>query len=170
MTLSAMTKQFNKVASPVDQSITSERGYYVASPGKKTDLVTHNVLPKDGLPIADPGKANAIDVNLSRSSMSDGRFITSDTNGPGEPRNWREWKLEPTNNASTPYWIIQLPPAIINDHGGIWSDNAQALMAAIFRMNFPIVAKSERGVQKQARPALFQMPLAPITKQATPRE
>jgi hypothetical protein len=36
-------------------------------------------------------------------------------------------------------------------------------------MNFPIVAKSERGFEKQAAPALFQMPLAPTTKQATPR-
>jgi pimeloyl-ACP methyl ester carboxylesterase len=166
MALSAMTKQFNDVTSPVDQSVISERGYYIASPGKKTDLVTHNVT--DGVTIADPGQANAIDMNLSR-NMRDGRFVTSDTNSPGEARNWREWKLKPTKNARTPYWIIQVPPAIINDHGGIWSDNAQALMAAIFRMNFPIVAKSERGVEKQARPALFQMPLAPITKPATPR-
>jgi hypothetical protein len=114
-------------------------------------------------------KHGTIQSNLSRSTMRDGRFVTSDTNAPGGARNWREWKLEPTKNARTPYWIIQVPPAIIDDHGGIWSDNAQALMAAIFRMNFPIVAKSERGVEKQATPALFQMPLAPTTKQATPR-
>jgi hypothetical protein len=169
MTLSSLTKQFNKVTSPVDHTTTSERGYYIASPGKKTDLITHNVIPDDGGTIADPGGANAIDVNLSRSNMRDGHFVTSDSNSPGEARNWRKWKLSPTQNARTPYWIIQVPPAIINDHGGIWSDNAQALMAAIFRMNFPIVAKSARGVEKQATPALFQMPLAPTTKQATPR-
>jgi hypothetical protein len=169
MWLSGLTKRFNQVTSPAGKINAPERDYYISSPGNKTDLVTHQVIPEKEGSIAYSRKGNAIDVNLSRTSMPDGLFVTSGTNSLGEPRVWQEWKLDPTNNAKTPYWIIKVPPAIINDHGDIWSDNAQALMAAIFRMNFPIEAKSERGVEKQATPSLFQMPLAPTTKQATPR-
>jgi hypothetical protein len=44
--------------------------------------------------------------------------------------------------ARTPYWIVQVPGEIINNHGGIWDPNAQALMAAIFRLNFPVREKT----------------------------
>ncbi len=180
MGLSAITKQFNKVASPVDdQSTTSEREYYTTSPGNKTDLVTHRLrLVAEGGAVPHKND-NAIEENLSRTSVTDGRFVTSDTNFPEtsdynvpepdkrRPPFWRQWRLEPTDNARTPYWIVQVPPTIIDNHGDIWSDNAQALMAAIFRMNFPIVAKSERGM-KQAPPVPFRMPLAPVTKRSSP--
>lgn len=172
MGLSALTKQFNRVSSPVHPNSTvSERGYYTTSPGNKGDLVTHEVLPLDGVPpIADEVDRNAIDENLSRTSVRDGKFITSDTNLPQQDRRWRQWQLVPTTkNARTPYWIIKVPPDIIDDHGDIWSPNAQALMAALFRMNFPITEISERGVEKQAAPALFQMPLRPATQQAKPQ-
>jgi hypothetical protein len=41
-------------------------------------------------------------------------------------------------NARVPFWIVRVPSQIIDNHGGIWSDNNMALMAAIFRMHRPI--------------------------------
>jgi hypothetical protein len=38
-----------------------------------------------------------------------------------------------------PFWIVRVPSDIIDNHGGIWSDNNMALMAAIFRMHRPIL-------------------------------
>ena len=41
-----------------------------------------------------------------------------------------------------PFWIVRVPSDIIDNHGGIWSDNNMALMAAIFRMHRPILANN----------------------------
>jgi hypothetical protein len=182
MGLSALTKQFNKVSSPIDDNTTvSERGYYTTSPGNKKDLITHRLrLLAEGEAV--PRRmGNAIDENLSRRSLSDGRFVTSDNNFPEgsdpkvpepdkrKPIYWRQWQLTPEPmNARTPYWIVQVPTTIIDNHGDIWSDNAQALMAAIFRMNFPFSAQSERGIEQTA-PAPFRMPVVPAFKQAKPQ-
>jgi len=38
-----------------------------------------------------------------------------------------------------PFWIVRVPSDIIDNHGGIWSDNNMALMAAIFRMHRPLL-------------------------------
>ncbi len=40
-------------------------------------------------------------------------------------------------NADIPYWIIEVGPEIINNHGGIWNDNSVAMVAALYRMKFP---------------------------------
>jgi hypothetical protein len=39
-----------------------------------------------------------------------------------------------------------VPTDVIDNHGGIWSDNSMALMAAIFRLRFPIKAPGEKFV------------------------
>ena len=60
------------------------------------------------------------------------------------------WKIESVRGrARLPYWIIQVPPEIINNHGGIWSDNAVAMTAALYRMKFPNPPSGE----KKATPA-----------------
>jgi pimeloyl-ACP methyl ester carboxylesterase len=173
MRLGQMSKVFPKVQSPSPADAgrkQSEQAYYLSTPGNKPDLVTHDVEP-DGtgaIPAPPGGYYNALEANLADRSLEDGRFLTSNSNPtrshaagmivPGEdsttPVIWKRWKLVPRNNARTPYWIVQVPGEIINDHGGIWDPNAQALMAAIFRLNFPLREKT--GLQ--AAPESLRLP------------
>jgi hypothetical protein len=172
MWLGQLTKGFHDVPapSPLQQGKTqSERSYFLGTPGNKEDLVTHDVIPVSAEPIPAPGNYfNAIEANLDDRKLDDGYFVTSNSNparsaaaGMTVEGNdatakviWKRWKLKPRENARTPYWIVQVPGEIINDHGGIWDPNAQALMAAIFRMNFPLRGK---GAAPSA-PASMQMP------------
>ena len=58
----------------------------------------------------------------------------------GEKGPWQSWTIEFKKNADVPYWIVQVPPDIIYNHGGIWSDNSVALIAALYRLKFPDTA------------------------------
>jgi hypothetical protein len=40
-----------------------------------------------------------------------------------------------------PFWIVRVPKEIIWGHGGLWSDNSVAMLAALFRMHFPLTAQ-----------------------------
>jgi hypothetical protein len=39
-----------------------------------------------------------------------------------------------------PIWIVRVPKDIIWGHGGLWSDNSVAMLAALFRTQFPLTA------------------------------
>jgi len=62
-----------------------------------------------------------------------------------------------------PFWIVRVPSDIIDNHGGIWSDNNMALMAAIFRMHRPILANNVIAPAKS-----YVMPL-PVNLKQEPR-
>jgi hypothetical protein len=34
-------------------------------------------------------------------------------------------------NVDVPYWDVKVDPSIIKDHGDIWNERAEAMMAAI---------------------------------------
>ena len=139
--LATFGKQWNEVSTPGHPSDRrSEKSYFTATPGHHELLANYEVKPLGATPPPSVGE-NGVDANLSLPNLDDRIFYTSDTNDPklvGTPEfPWRRWAIAYEKNAKTPYWIIQVPPDIINNHGGIWHPNAQALMAAIFRMNFP---------------------------------
>ena len=58
---------------------------------------------------------------------------------PSAAQGWRRWKFEYTGNARVPCWIVRVPKDIIWEHGGLWSDNSVAMLAALFRIEFPLV-------------------------------
>jgi hypothetical protein len=53
---------------------------------------------------------------------------------------WRHWQFVFTGNARVPCWIVRVPKETIWGHGGLWSDNSVAMLAALFRMHFPLTA------------------------------
>jgi hypothetical protein len=69
-----------------------------------------------------------------------------------------------------------VPSHIINDHGGIWSDNNMALMATIFRLHRPLattpVTVFGRRVLKETVPSAakpYVLPARPeLERQRTP--
>ena len=39
--------------------------------------------------------------------------------------------------------LLRVPKEIIWGHGGLWSDNSVAMLAAIFRIHFPLTAEGQ---------------------------
>jgi hypothetical protein len=56
---------------------------------------------------------------------------------------WQRWQFVRTGNARVPCWIVRVPKEIIWGHGGLWSDNSVAMLAAIFRIHFPLTAEGQ---------------------------
>jgi exosome complex RNA-binding protein Rrp42 (RNase PH superfamily) len=65
-----------------------------------------------------------------------------------------------TGNARVPCWIVRVPREIIRGHGGLWSDNSVAMLAALFRIQFPITAAGT-----VAPPPLHRAPNTPDLQQ-----
>jgi hypothetical protein len=73
---------------------------------------------------------------------------------------WRRWQFVYTGNARVPCWVVRVPKEIIWGHGGLWSDNSVAMLAALFRMHFPLTAG---GMVNPPQPRLA--PRAPDVQQ-----
>ena len=59
-----------------------------------------------------------------------------------------------------PCWIVRVPKEIIWGHGGLWSDNSVAMLAALFRIQFP---RTAGGMVAPPQPRLA--PRAPDVQQ-----
>jgi exosome complex RNA-binding protein Rrp42 (RNase PH superfamily) len=46
-----------------------------------------------------------------------------------------------------PCWIVRVPKEIIWGHGGLWSDNSVAMLAALLRIHFPLNAEGKVASQ-----------------------
>jgi hypothetical protein len=49
------------------------------------------------------------------------------------------WQIKRVGNVDVPYWDVQVDPSIIKEHGDIWNERAEAMVAAIFRMTNPML-------------------------------
>jgi hypothetical protein len=138
----------------------SEGEFYTHTPGNNKYLVNYHVVPL-GEASPPPGlRANenkAFEANI-KENHPDYSFYTSELNDrheyrlchdgnydpdlfrPARREIWRRWQFVYTGNARVPCWIVRVPKEIIWGHGGLWSDNSVAMLAAIFRMHFPLTA------------------------------
>ena len=178
-----ITKEWDPVVRPGAEKTEdprSEWDYYLHTPGNEWDLV--NFQAKEiRLTTAQPPQdfdknrdRNALQYNL-RHNHPGLEFYTSaqmDSDRPDDTTQWKRWRIERNPWVpQTPYWIIRVPPHIINNHGGIWSENSVAMMAAIYRMNFPLATAktATRGpasvlsgeTARQAQPVPFRAPPLP---------
>jgi hypothetical protein len=150
----------------------SEREFYTHTPGNEKYLVNYHVVPL-GEAVPPSGlrttENRAFEANITRdhpdysfytSEHNDGhedRFCRNGNYNPDEVRPstgkevWRRWQIVYTGNARVPCWIVRVPKEIIWGHGGLWSDNSVAMLAALFRIHFPL---SEATVFKPAPPRL----------------
>ena len=155
----------------------SEREFYTRTPGNNPYLVNYHVVPlgETNPPNGLKAKANrAFEANITQ-NHPDYSFYTSEHNdghedgfcrngnyNPDEVRPptgrelWRRWQFVYTGNAHVPIWIVRVPKDIIWGHGGLWSDNSVAMLAALFRMQFPLTAAG-----KVAPPPSLRAPKAP---------
>jgi hypothetical protein len=138
-----------------------ESEFYTHTPGNDPYLVNYRVVPL-GAASPPPGlvatENRAFEANILQ-NHPDYSFYTSEHN-PGHenrycrngtydpnlfPRSvgdevWRRWQIVYTGNARVPIWIVRVPKDIIWGHGGLWSDNSVAMLAALFRIHFPLGA------------------------------
>ena len=158
----------------------SERKFYLSTPGNNPYLINYA--------IADLGKASALDdtdafdrnlhqnlhkrifyTSASRNAQSAAAAAAVGKRSPvSTPTRWRKWQIQNAaqvakykGNAQVPFWIIRVPRDIIDDHGGIWSDNSMALMAAIFRLRFPLGPAQINQEEKSLRETEVLAPQRP---------
>jgi hypothetical protein len=159
----------------------SEREFYTRTPGNNPYLVNYHVVPRgDASP--PPGLKttenrafeadileNHPDYSFYTSEHNDGhenRFCKDGNYNPDKARPptgrelWRRWQFVYTGNARVPCWIVRVPKEIIWEHGGLWSDNSVAMLAALVRIEFPLTATG-----KVAPPALLRAPKVPDLQQ-----
>jgi len=142
----------------------SESEFYDHTPGNDKYLVNYHVVPlgetspPPGLRATDDRafeaniKENHPDYTFYTSEHNDGhedRFCHNGNYNPDEVRPpsgrelWRKWQFVYTGNDRVPFWIVRVPKEIIWGHGGLWSDNSVAMLAALFRMHFPRNAQGQ---------------------------
>jgi hypothetical protein len=163
---------WNQVAVPRTKDIISEREFYLSTPGNDHELVNYEIVPSQG---TFPGNSDAFDYNLENNPVG-GVFFTSAPKNSQTAANAgkqsrpavtapntkpQAWQIQfvPDHDKYTgvhvPFWIVRVPSDIIDNHGGIWSDNNMALMAAIFRMHRPILPNN---VIIPAKPYVLPLP------------
>jgi pimeloyl-ACP methyl ester carboxylesterase len=153
---------WNQVAIPRTQTLVSERKFYMSTPGNDRYLVNYEIAPAPG---TFSGNSDAFDYNLdhnpvggvfftsaprdAQTAANTGKRSGSASRGPTtRPQAWQIQFVADHDNFSVvhvPFWIVRVPSDIIDNHGGIWSDNNLALMAAIFRMHQPILPNNVMG-------------------------
>ena len=52
------------------------------------------------------------------------------------------WQIKRVGDVEVPYWDVKVHSSIIKDHGDIWNESAEAMMAAIFRMTNPMLNRN----------------------------
>ena len=155
-----------------------ESEFYTHTPGNDPYLVNYRVVPL-GDANAPPGlratENRAFEANIVQ-NHPDYSFYTSEHN-PGQenrychngtynpdlfPRStgkelWRRWQFVSTGNDRVPVWIVRVPKDIIWGHGGLWSDNSVAMLAALFRIQFPLTKEGAT-----TPPPSIQAPSVPV--------
>jgi hypothetical protein len=158
----------------------SENEFYTHTPGNEKYLVNYHVVPLgETSPPSDLRatenraleaniKQNHPDFSFYTSEHNDGHegnfcrngdYTPGDVHPPTGKELWRKWKFEYTGNARIPYWIVRVPKDIIWGHGGLWSDNSVAMLAALFRIEFPLTGG------KVATPKPITAPRSPDLQQ-----
>jgi len=168
--LAAATKVFDQVRVPSPEEkphIESERSFYTSTPGHNKFLLNHRTVRRPEI-VANPEHKSAFDFNLEHNHAGHG-FVTDSATSPGKLQVWKFEDLAgPFGQVDVPYWDVAVDPAIIKDHGDIWNPQARAMMAAIFRMNFPR-AMAAAGAKPSILPAVQRAPV-PAAKPSLLRE
>jgi hypothetical protein len=131
--LAATTKAFNNVPAPgPNESMQSERRFYTSTPGHNVMLINHVTLNLQKT-ITAPQGLPALETNLQHNLIGN-VFALDGANGKLDL-----WQIKHIGEVDVPYWDVRVDPSIIKDHGDLWNERAEAMMAAIFRMANPML-------------------------------
>lgn len=129
--LVSISKGFNQIGAPGPANASeSERKFYTSTPGHNKMLINHITLDLQKT-IASPQGHPALETNLEHNLSAD-VFALDGANGKLDL-----WQIKRIGDIDVPYWDVRVHPSIIKDHGDLWNERAEAMMAAIFRMANP---------------------------------
>src|SRR5260370_4458379 len=144
--LASVSKGFNEVGVPGPaKTMENERKFYTSTPGHNEMLINHVTLNLQKT-ITSPQGHPALETNLEHNLSAD-VFTLDGTNGKLDL-----WQIKRIGDVDVPYWDVKVDPTIIKDHGDLWNEKAEAMMAAIFRMANPMLnphAKPKASFHKQ---------------------
>jgi hypothetical protein len=147
--LASVSKGFNEVAAPGPANThLSERKFYTSTPGHNEMLINHITLDLEKT-INSPQGHPALETNLEHNLSAE--VFTLDAAGGKLDL----WQIKRVGNVDVPYWDVQVDPSIIKDHGDIWNERAEAMMAAIFRMTNPMLNRKIKPRATLHRPPDF---------------
>jgi len=136
--LASVSKGFNQVEVPGPENTqVSERKFYTSTPGHNEMLINHITVDKHQT-INSPNGLPALEENLQHNHVGNG-FTLDRAKGKLDV-----WQIKRVGDVDVPYWDVQVDPSIIKDHGDIWNERAEAMVAAIFRMANPILNRSAK--------------------------
>ena len=159
----SLTKGFNNVPVPgLSNTTESERKYFTSTPGHNKTLINH--FTRDlHRSIESPRGHTALESNLEHNLTGD-VFALDGRGGKLDL-----WQLKRIGDLDVPYWDISVDRSIIKDHGDLWNERAEAMMAAIFRMANPLINRSAKPRATLHRaPDVNRLPATP-TASAAPR-
>jgi hypothetical protein len=136
--LASVSKGFNEVEAPGPANTqVSERKFYISTPGHNEMLINHVTVDKHET-VNSPNGLHALEENLQHNHVGNG-FTLDGAEGKLDV-----WQIKRVGDVDVPYWDVQVDPSIIKDHGDIWNERAEAMVAAIFRMANPILNRSAK--------------------------
>ncbi len=154
--LASISKGFNEVGVPgPGGTIESERKFYTSTPGHNKMLINHVTLNLQKT-INSPQGQPALETNLEHNLSAD-VFTLDGANGKLDL-----WQIKRIGEVDVPYWDVKVDPSIIKDHGDLWNERAESMMAAIFRIANPMLNPHTRP-----RAALHRSP--DLTRLQSPR-
>ncbi|MBV8815347.1 MAG: hypothetical protein JO271_12725 [Verrucomicrobia bacterium] len=165
---------WNQVAIPRSAALVPESQFYLTTPGNDPYLVNYEIVPTQGTFTAN---SDAFDYNLNHNPVGGVFFTTAPKNSETaansgkhslpaaaapttKPQAWQIQFVQAHDKyigVHVPFWIVRVPSDIIDNHGGIWSDNNMALLATIYRMHRPILANN---IIAPAKPYVLPVPVA----------
>ncbi len=107
-------------------------------------LINHITVDKHET-INSPNGLHALEENLEHNHAGNG-FTLDGAKGKLDV-----WQIKRVGDVDVPYWDVQVDSSIIKDHGDLWNERAEAMMAAIFRIANPMLnphAKPRANLQR----------------------
>jgi hypothetical protein len=159
-TIAAVSKVFDPVTVPgSSDKVVSEHRFYTSTPGHN-DLLVNRKTVNLNRTVDNPSGKSAFEYNLSADIENDTFAIPE---GPNISNSFGLWRFcpvkKPFEAPDVPYWDVAVDPQIIKNHGDIWNDRALAMVAAIFRMNFPLpLQAAPQRVHLKPKPNLEKAP------------
>jgi hypothetical protein len=135
--LAAVSKGFNNVTPPGASEPESERKFYTSTPGHNKALINYMTVDRHEI-VTSPHGLHALEENLEHNHVADGFWLDA-ADGKLDL-----WQIQHVGSVDVPYWDVEVDKSIIKDHGDIWNERAEAMMAAIFRISNPIINRNAR--------------------------
>ena len=131
--VASVSKGFNNVRVPSPGNmLENERKFYTSTPGHNGMLI-NRVTTDLHKTINSPQGHPALETNLEHNLLGD-VFTLDGANGKLDL-----WQIKQVGGVDVPYWDVKVDASIIKDHGDLWNERAEAMMAAIFRMSNPML-------------------------------